>query len=168
MNHIKKVLSDALNEYNLDNNIEEPTYRYYLPGIVKTGDAQNQVLQLDSMDPDYDDPYNELILHMPLEQEGQSLQIEKLILNNGDEVETFIYKMIHIPFESGVILLMTQLHGDHYGRFVNTQFYCVISTKKGYEGTHLFLANKYLRQQYEAKNTSDILKMGIKSSGYDN
>ena len=51
------------------------------------------------MVPDYDDPYNELIVHMPLEQEGQWLQIGKEVLNKKDEIETFIHKMIHIPLD---------------------------------------------------------------------
>ena len=60
------------------------------------------------MNPDYDDPYNELIVHIPLEQEGQWFKIGKEVLNENDEVENFIHKMIHIPFGSGVILPITQ------------------------------------------------------------
>ena len=70
MNHMKAVLFEALKKYNEVNNIEERQYNYYLPGIVKTGDIQNQVLHLDSMKPDYADPYGELIVHIPLEREG--------------------------------------------------------------------------------------------------
>ena len=71
MNHIEKVLFDALNGYNFENNIEERTYRYYFFRNCKDLSFPNQVLHLDSMNPDYDDPYNELIVHIPLEQEGQ-------------------------------------------------------------------------------------------------
>ena len=71
--------------------MKERRYTYYLPGIVKTGDAQNQVLHLDSMDPDYEDPYTELIVHIPLEQEGQWLQIGKEVLNENGEVENLIH-----------------------------------------------------------------------------
>lgn len=71
MNHIEKVLFDALNAYNKENNIKERTYKYYLLVVLKTRHAQNQVLHLNSIDPDYNYPYNELIVHIPLEQEGQ-------------------------------------------------------------------------------------------------
>ena len=73
MNHMEKVVCDVLNAYNEENNIEERIYNYSLPGIVKTGHAQNLVLHLDSMNPDYDDPYNELIVHIPVVKKGQWL-----------------------------------------------------------------------------------------------
>ena len=137
--------------------MKEHAYKYYLPGIVKTGDAQNQVLHLDSMNPDYDDPYNELIVHIPLEQEGQWLQIGKEVLNEDGEVENLIHKMIHIPFGSGVLLSRTQLPAGHYGIFANTRFHCIISTKDNYVGSHLFLTNAYLTKRYDAENSSAIL-----------
>ena len=137
--------------------MKEHAYKYYLPGIVKTGHAQNQVLHLDSMNPDYDDPYSELIVHIPMEQEGQWLRTGKEVLNEDGEVVKLIHKMIHIPFGSGVLLPMTQLHAGHYGVFANTRFHCIISTKENYVGSHLFLTNVYLTKRYEAKNSSDIL-----------
>ena len=120
MNHMEKVLFDALNTYNKTNNMKERTYKYYLSGIVKTGDAQNQALHLDSMNPDYEDPYSELIVHIPKEQEVQWLRTGKEVLNEDGEVENLIHKMIHIPFGSYVLLPMTQLHAGHYGVFANT------------------------------------------------
>lgn len=157
MNHMKEVLFQALNTYNQENNIEERHYNCYLPGIVKTRDVQNQVLHLDSMVQDYNDAYNELIVHIPLESEGQWLRIRKEILNDNNEVVEFIHKMIHIPIGSGVLLSMKQLHGGHYGTFWNARFHCVIFTKDCYEGTSLFLTIAYLNERYDAQNASEIL-----------
>ena len=109
------------------------------------------------MNPDYEDPYSELIVHIPMEQEGQWLRIGKEILNDNNEVVEFIHKMIHIPIGSGVILPMTQLHGGHYGTFGNTRFHCVISTKDCYDGGNLFLTIAYLNDRYDAQNASEIL-----------
>ena len=55
----------------LKDNMKKCTYNYYFPGIVKTGYVQDQVFHLNRMAQDYVDPCNELIVHMPLEQEGQ-------------------------------------------------------------------------------------------------
>ena len=65
--------------------------------------------------------------------------------------------MIHIPIGSGVILLMTQLHGGQYRKLGNTPFHCVISTKSVYEGTSLFLTIAYFNEKYDAQIASEIL-----------
>ena len=116
--------------HTIKNDTKECTYKYYLPAIAKTGYAQNQVLHLDSMNPNYDDLYSGLSVHIPLEKEGQWLQTRKEVLNKNCEVENFIHKMIHIPFRSGVLLRTTQLHGGYYGILANTRFHRII-LKKG-------------------------------------
>ena len=111
----------------------------------------------DSTNLDYDDPYNERIVHIPLKHEGQWLRIGKEVLKKNDEVENFIHKITNILFESSAILPITQLYGGHYEILANTRFHCITSAKKNYVGSHLFLKNVYLIASYEAKNSSDIL-----------
>ena len=64
-------------------------------------------------------------------------------MNKNDEVENFIRKMNHIPFESGVILPMTQLYGGHYGILINIQFHCIISTKEDYAESRDLSSSSY-------------------------
>ena len=65
-------------EFNL-----EISYDLMIPGFVETGLPTHQELHVDSKDVDVDKPFHQLILHMPLDEEGIFLRLRKVKVNEG-------------------------------------------------------------------------------------
>ena len=97
------------------NLLEKKDYATRIPSFVQTGDPTHQYLHLDNDGYTDDDPYKNLIVHIPMETEGMALQMAKLHKGSENGKTTLCHQFIHIPFGSGVILPHNQLHAGHYG-----------------------------------------------------
>ena len=127
-------LTDAVN--NLLGN--KRAYATRIPSFVQTVDPTHQYLHLDNPDDKDDDPYKNLIVHIPMETEGMMLQMAKLHKGSENAKPTLCHQFIHIPFGSGIILPYNQLHVGHYGKratFDTNQF---LQMKIGKDPTFFF------------------------------
>ena len=118
---------------------------------------------MDTEKPNADGPYATLIVHMPLSLEGSWLRIAKYyetgLTGDNDEQLKLKHKIIHIPFGSGVILPVTQLHAGHYGTENNIRYHAILS-KKAWKGANLWQHENYLVKKYKKLqlNTAENLK----------
>ena len=103
-------LTDAVNSLLAN----KRDYVTRIPGFVQTRYPTHQYLHLDSPNYKDDDPYKNLIVHIPMETEGMVLQMAKLQEGSENGKPELSHQFIHIPFGSGVILPFNQLHAGHY------------------------------------------------------
>ena len=125
------------------------TFLTMLPGFVKTTVPAHQDLHLDRINVDLETPGNSYILHVPLEKEGMQLRLGKF-----DDNFNLNHDLIHIPFGSGIVIHLKQLHAGHYGSPQNFRFHAVFS-EDIWDGSRLMGLETYLdnRGQKTTKKT---------------
>ena len=130
----------GLNNYFKENCNTHIDFITMTPGFVQTTSPTHQHLHLDTKDVNFNKAGHSFILHVPLEVEGMHLRLgkfnEKSQLNHG---------LIHIPFGSGILLHLTQLHAGHYGNPNNFRFHAVLSDH-AWNGSHLLPLKEYLKK----------------------
>ena len=128
-------------------------WEFYRPALLRTGEPRHQVLHLDSREANFDDPYDALIVHFPLESCGQWLRLGKVVQEKEDI--KLIHKLIYIPFGTGVILPATQLHVGHYGNEYDQRFHAVISRSE-WKRSYLELLESYIKKRFNHKKAGEI------------
>ena len=144
LDQLKRLMIMGVKEALKDKNLD---YTFYRPGFVRTGEVRHHVLHLDSTMINFEEPYDALIVHFPLEKDGQWLRLGN-IKETKDGLK-LIQKLIHIPFGTGVILPATQLHAGHYGKKKDMRFHAVISRTE-WKKSNLWLIDEYVRTKIDA------------------
>ena len=75
----------------------------------------------------------------------------QLRLGKFDDKFQLKHKLIHIPFGSGIILYLTQLHAGHYGSPGNFRFHAILSEEFSWNGSHLMDLETYLENTTEGQ-----------------
>ena len=132
------------------------TYEYHIPGFIQTISVTHQKLHLDDKITNLDQDEEAFILHIPMDVEGMQLRMGKVHQKSDQQSAKLEHKLVHIPFGSGVLIPVTQLHAGHYGKENNFRFHAVISNKP-WPGNKLLLLEEYLDKMCTHEEKQEIL-----------
>ena len=124
-------------------------YDVLIPGLLKTKQQTHQDLHLDCPNPNFEQEYESLIIHLSLCTGGCWLRIGEYMKNNEDKLEQS-HKLVHILFGSGCILSETQLHAGYYGHCNSTRFHVILAIVI-WSGKQQKLHGNYLKQKWKVK-----------------
>ena len=148
LSNFMKKIGSGINAELKENNAElkeNITFHIMNPGFVQTKIPNHQHLHLDRKDINFQNPGQSYIIHVPLDVEGMQLRLGKF-----DDKFQLKHGLIHIPFGSGIILYLTQLHAGHYGSPGNFRFHAVLS-EDAWDGTYLMQLETYLEKTTEGQ-----------------